>query len=168
MIQQQSTKTRSVIISIMAILAMAFLLSGNLTRRSAALASPTQKLSPDVRTNQFCTNQSLRGNFGFSAQGVTLADSSIPAELQGSFASSGFAEFDGAGNLTLTATTSLNGVIQGPTGVKGSYQVNGDCTFEAKTVNGTTFRGVIVNGGAELFILQTTPGVAITVTAKKL
>lgn len=168
MIQQQSTKPKSVILSIMAILAMAFMLSGNLTRQPAALASPTQSLSTNVRTDQFCTNRSLRGAFGFSAQGVTLEGSSVPAELQGSFASSGFANFDGAGNLTLTATTSLNGVIQGPTAVKGTYQVNGDCTFDAKTVNGTTFHGVIVNGGTELFILQTTPGAAITVTAKKL
>jgi hypothetical protein len=114
-----------------------------------------------------CTNESLAGEFGFTAHGTTVPALGLQAPLTGAFASSGSATFDGSGHFTLTATSSFNGVIQGPATVTGTYTVNSDCSYTSKASNGVTFRAVIVKGGHELLILQTTPGVVITGLAKK-
>src|SRR5689334_11219349 len=76
-----------------------------------------------------CDNSSLRGAFAFTAQGTTLAALGLPAALTGAFASGGSAEFDGAGHFTLTATSSFDGVVQGPATVTGTYSVNRDCSY---------------------------------------
>ncbi len=114
-----------------------------------------------------CTNESIRGEFGFIAHGTTLAALGLPAALTGAFASSGSAIFDGAGHFTLTATSSFSGVVQGPSTLTGTYSVNSDCSYTSAASNGVSFQAAIVNGGLELFILQTTPGVVITGVAKK-
>jgi len=119
-----------------------------------------QELS-NQRPQKGCTNASLKGEFGFTARGVTLAASPLPAPLQGLFASGGTASFDGKGNFILLSTSSFNGIIQ-PTPAKGTYSVNKDCTYTSATDNGITFRSVLVNGGHEILILQTTPGVVIS------
>jgi len=114
-----------------------------------------------------CTNESLQGKFGFTAHGTTLPALGLQGPLTGAFASSGYADFDGSGHFTLTATSSFNGVIQGPATVTGTYTVNSDCSYTSKASNGVTFRAVIVNHGRELLILQTTSGVVITGIARK-
>jgi hypothetical protein len=116
---------------------------------------------PNQRQTKGCTNASLKGDFGFTARGVTLVGSPVPAPLQGPFASAGTATFDGKGNFTLNSASSFNGIIQ-PTPAKGTYSVNRDCTYTSTSETGITFRAVIVNDGREIFILQTTPGVAIS------
>lgn len=168
MTRKQSPISKLSILSIMAILTLAVLLSGNWSDKFSAFAAQAQGSSSDEAIDQKCTNNSLRGSYGFTAQGVTLQGSPVPAALRGPFASSGSATFDGQGNFTLTATSSFNGIVQGPATVKGTYSVNEDCTYDSRADNGATFRSVIVNGGKEILILQTTPGVAITGTAKKL
>jgi hypothetical protein len=168
MIQQLSPKSKFFVLSIMALLTMAVMLTGMWSNPSSAYAAQPQSPSPTDRLDQLCSNKSLRGTYGFSTQGVTLQGSSVALSMQGPFASSGFATFDGQGNFTMTSTSSFNGIIQGPVPVKGAYSVNQDCTFDAKDINGVTFRAVIVNVGTELLIMQTNPGVAISGTAKKL
>lgn len=106
-----------------------------------------------------CSNTSLRGAYGFTAQGFTVAGSPVPLPLQGPFASLGTAVYDGRGGVALTASATFNGLTQTLPTVKGSYQVNADCTFVSKLDNGATFFASIVDGGQELFVLQTTPGV---------
>lgn len=115
-----------------------------------------------------CSNRTLRGNYGFTAQGFTTAAAPVPPPLRGAFASSGLATFDGEGNYTLTATSSFNGVIQGPVTVRGTYSVNEDCTYTSQADNGATFRSVLVDEAKEILIIQTNPGVAVIGTAKKL
>jgi hypothetical protein len=137
---------------------------------TAAAAAPTVDSASaqsvaDRRSSRACTNASLRGTFGFTAAGVTLMSSPVPAPLLGAFASSGMATFDGRGGFTLTATSSFNGIVQGPSTLGGTYAVNDDCTYTSQAENGVTFRAVIVDGGDELLILQTTPGVVISGTA---
>jgi hypothetical protein len=168
MIQKQSRISKLPILSIIAILTFAVLQSGNWSDNFSAFAMPAQGSLRDDANDQGCTNSSLQGTYGFTAQGFTLKGAPLPAPLQGPFASSGSATFDGQGNFTLTATSSFNGLVQGPTTVKGTYSVNKDCTYDSMAENGATFRSVIVNGGKEILILQTTPGVAITGTAKRL
>lgn len=114
-----------------------------------------------------CDNTSLRGEFAFTAQGTTLAALGLPAALTGAFASGGSAEFDGTGHFTLMATSSFNGIVQGPATVIGTYSVNEDCSYNSQASNGVTFRAVIVDSGSEILILQTTPGAVITGIAKK-
>jgi hypothetical protein len=138
-----------------------------LTVMSTAIATQAEARSADRTGERRCTNASLRGTFGFTAQGVTLAGSPVPAALQGAFASSGVSTFDGRGHFTLTATSSFNGIIQGPATVEGTYDVNDDCTYTSVADNGATFRAVIVGGGDELLILQTTPGVVISGSAQR-
>ena len=134
---------------------------------SATIAADAEAGSADGRDERRCTNASLRGTFGFTAQGVTLPGSPVPPPLQGAFASSGVSTFDGRGHFILTATSSFDGIVQGPAIVEGTYDVNEDCTYTSIAENGVTFRAVIVNGGDELLILQTTPGVVISGTAQR-
>jgi len=112
-----------------------------------------------------CTNASLRGDYAFTASGTTFPSLGLPAPLTGAFMSSGSATFDGRGNFTVTATSSFNGVLQGPATVTGTYSVDPDCTYTSQASNGATFRAAIVAGGRELYILQTNPGTAIVGTA---
>lgn len=115
-----------------------------------------------------CTNGSLKGAYGFTAQGFTLSGAPLPAALLGPFATGGLSVFDGQGNFTLTANSSFNGAIQPPLTVKGTYSVNEDCTYTSQAENGVSFRSVIVNGGQEILILQTTPNVVVAGIAKKI
>jgi hypothetical protein len=113
-----------------------------------------------------CTVATLRGAYGFTAQGVTVAGSPVPPPLQGPFASLGTAVYDGRGGVVLTASATFNGLTQSLPPVKGTYQVNTDCTFTSTLENGATFFASIAAGGRELFVLQTTPGVIASGTAR--
>ena len=97
--------------------------------------------------------------------GNNLCRAGFTRTSDGVFASSGAATFDGAGHLTLTAISSFNGAVQTQATVTGTYSVNSDCSYTSQTSNGATFRGIIVDGGWELFILQTNSGTAIAGTA---
>ncbi|MBL8219415.1 MAG: hypothetical protein JNL62_09300 [Bryobacterales bacterium] len=112
-----------------------------------------------------CNNATLRGSYGFTAQGFTVAGSPVPAPLQGPFASLGTAVYDGRGGVVLTASATFNGLTQALPPVKGTYQVRPDCTFVSNLENGATFYAAIVDGAEELYVLQTTPGVIAAGTA---
>jgi hypothetical protein len=114
-----------------------------------------------------CTNANLSGDYVYTAHGTTLPALGLPTPLIGAFASSGSAHFDGNGQFTLTATSSFNGLIQGPATVSGTYSVNSDCSYTSQADNGVTFRAAIVDDGRQLLILQTNTGVVITGTAEK-
>ena len=134
-----------------------------------AAAVTTMSQARDVHENERgqkpqCTNASLRGGYGFVAKGVTLTGSPLPAALQRPFASGGDATFGGKGNFVLTSTSSFNGLIQ-PVETRGVYQVNSDCSYTSRAENGVTFQAVILDGGRQLQILQTTPNVVIVGTA---
>jgi hypothetical protein len=124
----------------------------------AALAQPPSESARSAA----CTNRSLLGAFSFTATGFTVPGSPVPPPFQGRFASGGTSVFDGEGSVTLTATSSFNGLIQGPATVRGTYNVNADCMYTSSLENGASFRGVIVDNGHELFILQTNTAVINT------
>jgi hypothetical protein len=129
-----------------------------------AVAASAQSAAESER-RAGCTNASVRGTFAFTANGFTVPGSPLPPALQGRFASGGTSVFDGRGSVTLNATSSFNGIVQGPVTAKGTYTVSPDCTYVSALDNGATFRAVIVNDGRELYILQTNAGVIITGTA---
>jgi len=120
----------------------------------------------ETETRQ-CSNDSLRGDFAYSAHGTTMAASGLPVALTGAFASGGTASFDGAGHFSLTATSSFQGVIQGPATLTGTYDVNSDCSYTSTASNGVKFQAVLVDRGQAIYILQVTPGTIITGIARK-
>ncbi|MGB0128941.1 MAG: hypothetical protein WBP72_14980 [Rhodocyclaceae bacterium] len=114
----------------------------------------------------FCSDASLRGTYGFTARGTTLAGVPIPPTLLGPFASAGSATYNGKGRVSLASMASFNGSVQ-PANASGSYKVTPDCSFTSALENGTTFQAVIVSGGDELLVLQTSPFTVIAGTARK-
>jgi hypothetical protein len=78
-----------------------------------------------------CTNRTLRGDYGFVAQGVLIGIPGFPPEAQ--FRSVGVAHFDGKGNLTWQEHTVENGKPLNADWVQasGTYTVNSNCTGTA-------------------------------------
>jgi hypothetical protein len=75
---------------------------------------------------------------------------------------------NGTGNITGTATFSLNGKITSGVPVTGAYQVNSDCTGTATiTPSGMptmNFNAVVVNAGKELMLLETDNNTIVSAT----
>ena len=78
-----------------------------------------------------CTNRTLRGDYGFTAEGVLIGSPGLPSEAP--FRSVGVAHFDGKGNLTWLERTVINGMLLEAdwTAASGSYSVNANCTGTA-------------------------------------
>jgi hypothetical protein len=75
-----------------------------------------------------CSNRTLSGDYGSTAQGVLLPNPGMPPELP--FTSIGVTHFAGKGNFKGVEHTVVNGVQQGLdwTANSGTYAVNSDCT----------------------------------------
>ncbi len=110
-----------------------------------------------AHADEGCTNQSLRGAYGFSTDGQAFMASG--AEFA-EFAAAGLILFDGQGHLTGRETESLNGAISEPT-FSGTYSVLPDCSGTATVHNGQTanLRFMLIEGGQEVNIIDTDPGV---------
>jgi hypothetical protein len=76
-----------------------------------------------------CSNRTVFGNYGYSAEGVLLPAPGVSLEFRGV----GMTRFDGTGNLTWVEHTVVNGTPLQPgwTAASGSYTVNPDCTGTA-------------------------------------
>ena|SRR5215469_1645010 len=74
-----------------------------------------------------CSNHTLFGSYGFSAQGQVFPPPPIPPAQ---FTSTGMVNFDGNGNLSWVEHTVIAGQQQGAdwTPASGTYAVNSDCT----------------------------------------
>ncbi len=76
-----------------------------------------------------CSLATLKGAYGIIEQGTILVDFGAPfpsVPYQGVVA--GLANYDGAGNLTVTYTASFGGLVS-PGTSSGTYVVNPDCTY---------------------------------------
>jgi hypothetical protein len=111
-----------------------------------------------------CSNRTLSGDYGSTAQGVLLPNPGLPPELP--FTSVGVTHFDGKGNFTGREHTVVNGTEQEVdwTTNSGSYTVNLDCTgkivlntpnspvslniFFVIVRHGTEFRSILGDRGA--------------------
>ena len=70
------------------------------------------------------TNKSIKGRWGFTAQGTVLPPTVPVATLA---AAVGILDFDGKGGCSITDTTSIGGIIIGPlTSESCTYSVNRD------------------------------------------
>jgi hypothetical protein len=80
-----------------------------------------------------CSNRTLYGDYGSSAQGLILPAPGVSLP----FVSAGMTHFDGRGDISWTEHTVVNGVSLSPgftARATGTYSVNHDCTGSA-TVN---------------------------------
>lgn len=130
------------------------LLSGGMIAVAVTLVSGSAQRGAYAREG--CANHSLRGAYGFATDGQAFDANGEFAEI----ASAGRIVFDGHGNLTGRETESLNGSITEPT-FWGTYSVQPDCTGTA-TIHSdltTNLRFVLVEGGQEVNVIDTDPGV---------
>src|SRR5947209_4337611 len=74
-----------------------------------------------------CSNRTIQGDYGFSAEGSLLNNPGLPATA--AFRSVGIVHFDGRGNLTWVEHTVINGIPHGFAGTPatGTYVVEADC-----------------------------------------
>ena len=106
-----------------------------------------------------CSDASVHGSFGFTAEGTLFA---LPPPFAGPFAEIGRQTFDGRGNTEATGTLSANGNIVRVT-VEGTYVVNPDCTgsmtlFVLPFASTFSLDFVIDDDGAELRAIVTETG----------
>lgn len=118
-------------------------------------APPARAESP----NQGCSDRTLRGDYGFTVEGVFLPGGGVSLPIRGV----GMAHYDGAGNFTQVDHIVFNGVAPAMewTPGTGTYQVNADCTGTAR-INSTTegfvnLAFVIVKQGKEIRSVVTAP-----------
>ena len=93
----------------------------------AAGVSAVAQSANEGQGNGRCSNRTLSGTYGYSAQGQVL-----PAPgLAFPFTSTGRATFDGTGNVSWLEHTVVGGAQQGADwtpSTSGTYTVNSDCT----------------------------------------
>jgi hypothetical protein len=110
-----------------------------------------------------CSVATLNGNYGFKTTGFVKTE--VPVAVVG------LNTFDGAGNISATATLVNRGAIFTGVTTSGTYTVNSDCTgsitFTAGVASGETQNIVIVSGGTEIFGIDAVPSVTATFDAKK-
>jgi hypothetical protein len=134
----------------------------------AAIAMVALGLAASARAESNCSVATLKGTFGFNANGFLTAPSPGP----GPFAAIGVQSFDGKGNTAATSTVSVNGDVHRVT-INGTYTVNSDCTGSmtltfspSGLVNHLDF--LVFSNGAKLQGIRTDPGVVGTGNYRKL
>lgn len=142
---------RTIRIAAVAVAVVGLLMAGAQFRHK-----PTGGILPIVHASGSCSNNSLRGNFGFQFNGNIIGF--------GPIAGVGVATFDGAGNFTQTDNVSINGlpaILNRPG--SGTYSVNADCTgTQTLNTGGQVFHSTFVIVGKQSFSVQTDPGGVIT------
>jgi hypothetical protein len=161
---------------ILSLLAAGISIVGSLTAFNTVAQAQTEKdsqaeQSPEDASNR-CGIETLMGNYAVIGDGFAAPPPSTPLP----FATLSLMTFDGSGNLTNKVTRSNNGNIS--RGVdSGTYTVNADCTgtMTITTPNPPfqlTFDLVIADmqwrQGKEFYFIATTPGGAITASAKRI
>ena len=118
-----------------------------------------------------CSNATLQGSFGYTSVGNLIDPNLYPFPLFGPFAEVGRQTFDGRGNTEAAANLSANGNPVAVT-ISGAYTVNPDCTG-TMTLYVLPFQSyghayfVIDEGGAEIRLIFTDPGLVESRTYKK-
>ena len=110
-----------------------------------------------------CTNSAVKGSYALIWQGFTGGPGNhMP------WAGAGTVVFDGAGNFSSSWNTSIDGQIYTAQSGAGTYTVNSDCTssltFTSGVGAGLTVSSVLIDGGKEIFAVDTTAGSGDTTT----
>ena len=112
---------------------------------------------PRVKAQAACGVSTLQGMYGMRMEGW-VSSSDAPASMP--IAQIGWAQFDGAGNVTSTNVTSVNGQSSRDT-LTFTYQVNPDCSGSVTPTPGSDAGAAaftIVDGGKQAFIVVTEKG----------
>lgn len=129
---------------------------------ASAVADQSVTASPQTGHESTCSVASLHGTFGFTATGTV--------EGVGPIARVGRETFDGQGNASGTATTSVDGTIY-PSTFTATYTVNSDCTgtfTEDDSAIGTAHDNiVVVDAGREIQAIGADSGEIIAAGWKK-
>lgn len=113
-----------------------------------------------------CNGNTLRGSYGSLITGTFFLSPTVPLPV----ASVGRLRFDGVGNVTGTDSNSFGGSFSRYP-LTATYTIERDCTG---TLNLTLPNGyvitndiVIVDGGKEIFLIQTNPGTVTSGVLKR-
>ena len=101
---------------------------------------------------QDCSNATLRGAYAYASDGTATDDGKTFTNSE-----VGRVVFDGAGKLTARVASTTNGVTT-VADAAGEYLIGSDCTMTGRTPDGLEFDGVVVNSGADFFIMLREPG----------
>ena len=116
-----------------------------------------------VQAREGCTNASLSGAYGFRESGIFTPGPIFPSGAD--FAGASRVVFDGHGNLSGTASSSIGGTIARDAPESGTYTVKSNCTASmTATVNGFTVHPelVLVDRGKQVFVVWTDPGTVVS------
>lgn len=149
---------RSMIYSLFGLL-MTMLLPGAIYGQDSQPPPPTPEQESVTQENDRhhsrpkpCSVRTLRGSYGYLMKGTNLNWLQLPS---GPVAIVGVANYDGAGNVTTTATSIMNGLLV-PVNQTGTYTVNEDCTGVVNFPLGL-YPIVITADGREIHGVQTYP-----------
>jgi hypothetical protein len=155
---KRTAVTRTFVIACSTVVGL-FLVHGLSGRAAAGQSAPP---SPETDPRTTCSIASLHGAFGFTATGTVGG--------VGPVARVGWETFDGEGNASGIATTSVNGTIYHST-FTATYTVNPNCTgtFTEKdsAIGPADDDIVIVDGGREIQAINADSGGVITADWKK-
>jgi hypothetical protein len=112
--------------------------------------------SDAVAQNGRCSTQTIKGSYGAQVSGWF---GSGPTRLP--IAQTGVVVLDGKGAISGSAETVIDGVLQPPAVIAGTYTVDPEtCTGTATTTIGTFFFAIVDNG-KQTRILATSPGFTV-------
>lgn len=138
---------------------------------SGASTSATTALAQTIGGNvgsPVCSETTIAGRYGFISSG-SAGPPTLAADAKGPLTGVGTVNFEPQGAFTLVTTRSVNGKLdEKPQVLTGTYKVNTDCTLALSFVVGFTFRAIIVDGGKEIRFIETDPGTAFIVVAKRI
>ena len=144
-------------------------IAGAFTLSAAAQTESKQKTAPELRR---CSEHTIGGSYGHNITGTFFLPpapgSTNPTPIP--LASVGRMTFDGVGNVSGKDTNSFGGgVTRYP--LNGTYTVERDCTgtLTLTLPDGFVITNdfIIVDGGKEIFLIQTNPGTVITGVLKQ-
>ncbi|MFL6448457.1 MAG: hypothetical protein ACJ746_12305 [Bryobacteraceae bacterium] len=114
-----------------------------------------------------CSAGSFSGNYGFLATGFA-GPPTLPIAQIGPLAGVGIIHVNANGTFTMSAQRSVGGTIDpDPLPLTGSFTVSSDCIAQLTFDVGFHFTASIVNRDEVLFV-ETDPGTAVSVIAKRL
>lgn len=136
--------------------AAAVVLAAGVTLTRMARPKPARALG--------CAADTLQGAYGIHMHGWT-STSSGSGTLSSPFAQAGLATADGAGNIFLKLTTSVNGQVSQNISVPMKYQLDADCAGSMTPASGSEASPVdivVSDGGKQVFLVGTRAGTTIS------
>jgi hypothetical protein len=129
-----------------------FLVSISYNHLMIKLLSVSVFVIGSLAMGQDCSNATLRGAYAYASDGTATDDGKTFTNSE-----VGRVVFDGAGKLTARVASTTNGVTT-VADAAGEYLIGSDCTMTGRTPDGLEFDGVVVNSGADFFIMLREPG----------